>query len=192
MSLSGLGRAWTKTIRLFEKTKTPYVTIGGLAVAVVGEPRATVDLDFDVKIERTSVDKISAFIETAAKLGFKVDKKQVLEDAACGGAFCLSCYGKRIDFILASTLLEEDIFKRRQKILLLGSKAYFPSPEDLILLKIVPGRTQDLADIEKIVSRHRGRLDLEYLLGWGRKLSDEAENFRIYNTLKSFCERRVH
>lgn len=182
--LSGFELAWNKTLDFLEALHVPYLTIGGLAVAVVGEPRATVDLDFDIKISKNDPQALEDLLAKAKKFNFEFNKTQALADAAQKGAFRLHCSGKRIDFILASTPLEEDMFRRAQKIKLLGRQANFPQPEDLILLKIVPGRTQDIADIEKILRRHKANLDTKYLLDAAQKISDAMENGRVYSALK--------
>ena len=79
-------------------------------------------------------------------------------------------------------------FNRRKTIALYGIKAFFPTPEDLILFKIIPGRKQDLLDAERVVLRHEGKLDTEYLKSWARKLSDQAEDMRIWNELKTLLK----
>jgi len=65
-------------------------------------------------------------------------------------------------------------------------KAFFPTPEDLVLLKLVPGRLQDLLDVQRIIQRHKKRLDVKYLRDWARRLSDVAEDTRIINELEKF------
>lgn len=69
-------------------------------------------------------------------------------------------------------------------IKLYGMKAYYPTPEDFILLKIIPGRLQDLVDVERVVTRYRDRLNIKYLKTWAQRLSDEAQDMRIYKTLE--------
>ena len=58
------------------------------------------------------------------------------------------------------------------------------SQPNLDLLKLVPGRSKDLFDIESILLRHRGKLDLTYLEHWAQRLADEMEEVRIWNTLQ--------
>ena len=180
--------AWQKIIDLLETTQTPYIVIGGLAVAVVGEPRATMDLDFDIKIQRNSPQALREFLTKAKEAGFDFDEKQILHDAVARGAFRLLYEGRHIDLILASTPLEEAAIGSSQKVKLLDRQANFPRPEDLILLKIIPGRAQDIADIERIMRLHKNRLNLKYLLDWARRLSDEMEDMRVYNTLKQMSD----
>ena len=41
-----------------------------------------------------------------------------------------------------------------------------------------------MADIEGIVGRKGADLDREYLLDWARRLSDQAQDMRIYSDIK--------
>lgn len=93
-----------------------------------------------------------------------------------------------IDFLIASTKFEESALRRKKQLKLYDIYADFPTPEDLIFFKIIPARNIDLADIENIAIRHKGKLDKKYLLNWAMKLSDEAEDMRIYEDLKKLLE----
>ncbi len=46
----------------------------------------------------------------------------------------------------------------------------------------------DLLDAERIVMRHKEKLDIGYLQSWARKLSDQAEDMRIWNELKTLLK----
>jgi predicted nucleotidyltransferase len=78
--------------------------------------------------------------------------------------------------------------ERRKEIPLYGIKAFFPTPEDLILLKIIPGRDKDLLDAKNIVLRHKGKLDINYLKKWAEVFSDEAQDMRICNLLNKLLK----
>ena len=73
---------------------------------------------------------------------------------------------------------------------LLEALANFPSPEDFILFKLIPGRSKDLLDVESVILRHRDTLDRDYLQQWAQRLSDEMEDLRLFNTLTRLLERR--
>lgn len=60
--------------------------------------------------------------------------------------------------------------------------------EDLILLKLIPGRPKDLLDVESICLRQGGRLDIDYLTRWARTICDESEDFRILRQLKKYLK----
>ena len=107
-------------------------------------------------------------------------KKQVRET----GTFKIYWGETHIDFIIASTKFEKSALKRKAEIKIYGIKAWYPTPEDLILFKVIPGRSIDIADAENITRRNAKKLDFEYLESWATKLSDEAEDARIYNEIK--------
>jgi len=170
-----------KVIEFLEKYKFEYLIIGGVAASVLGEPRATGDIDISLSIRK---NKIKDFLKYAEKEGFRFNSKEVDKRVKETGTFKIWYDDVHIDFIIVSTGFEKSAFKRKQKLSFLGLQANFPSPEDLILLKIIPGRPLDIRDAENIAIRHKNELDEEYLLSWAEKLSDEAEDMRIYNEIK--------
>ncbi len=176
-----LEEVYKKVVTFLNKGKYKYLIIGGIAAGTLGEPRVTGDVDVDIMLNQ---EDIGGFLDKAKKAGFKVSQKKCLEAAEQTGTFQINYGVFHVDFIIASTDFENQAFKRRNIIRLYGIKAFFPTPEDLILLKIIPGRRQDLLDAEKIVLRHREKLDIDYLKNWGRELSDQAEDMRIWNELK--------
>ena len=79
--------------------------------------------------------------------------------------------------------MESYLDKIWELVSLYGVRGFFPTPEDLILLKLIPGRAKDIADVETLVSRNAGKLDEEYLRDWAMRLCDEAQDMRIWNIL---------
>jgi predicted nucleotidyltransferase len=178
---------YKKVVIFLHRRKYKYLIIGGIAAGTLGEPRVTGDVDVDINLSQES---IVDFLDKAKKAGFKVSKKKCVKTAAQMGTFQINYGYFHIDFIVASTDFEEEAFKRRQTVRLYGIKAFFPTPEDLILLKIIPGRKQDLVDAEKVILRHKKRLDMAYLQNWARKLCDQAEDMRIWNDLNKLLKDR--
>ncbi|OGW08770.1 MAG: hypothetical protein A2W77_07230 [Nitrospinae bacterium RIFCSPLOWO2_12_39_16] len=172
---------YKRIITFLNNQKINYLVIGGIAVSVIGEPRETVDIDFCIFIKKADADN---FLKKAADTGYIVDKKGMLKQAELTGSFKIMDGKVCIDFLISSHKLEKSALNRKIEVEMHGVKAYYPTPEDLILLKIVPGRLQDLADIENIAKRYSGKLDKRYLLDWAKKLSDEAEDMRIYREVK--------
>lgn len=176
---------FVKLASFLNREKSEYIIIGGMAVGILGEPRVTGDIDVDILLDK---DNISDFLEKAKKSGFKINKQRSVERAAKTSIFQIDYEDYHVDFIIATIDLEKEAFKRKKAITVHGVKAFFPTPEDLILLKIVPGRPKDLIDAQNIVLRHRGRLDTKYLINWAQKLSDEAQDMRIYNDLRKLLK----
>jgi hypothetical protein len=176
-----LDDVFKKVISFLNKEKVEYIIIGGIAAGTLGEPRVTGDIDADILLDK---DKMGGFLSKAEKSGFKVNRKRCIETAKRVSVFQINYGDFHVDFIIASTDLEREAFRRKRIIRLYGLKAFFPTPEDLILLKIIPGRPQDLIDAEKVIIRHKEKLDVKYLKDWAQRLSDEAQDLRIYNELK--------
>lgn len=178
---SSLDRLYSATLSFLKKEKIPYLLIGGLAVGVLGEPRMTQDIDLIIFVPKKSAPEV---IKKATKAGFWANITSATKDIELKGAFRLDFDNLWVDIIISSTEFENSAFKRKKQIKLLGKKAFIPSPEDLILLKLIPGRDKDILDVKSIIERYKGKLDKLYLEKWAQKLSDEAENLRIWNTLK--------
>ena len=174
-----------KTIRFLEREKVPHFILGGVAVGVLGEPRFTLYIDLDIFVER---ENLGLFLKRAKDGPFQFNVKEAMVNAEKFGTFRLSCDGVQVDMILASTVLEESALRRRKQAVLFGRKIFFPTAEDLVLLKLIPGRPKDLIDVESICIRNKGKLDTGYLRGWAQKICDESEDFRVLRQLKTFLE----
>ncbi len=179
--------AYKKIVQFLNSGRYNYIIIGGIAASTLGEPRITADIDVDIVINKNDVPH---FLNKATKVGFKVPVKKCIESVRRRGVFQISFGDYHIVFIIASTDLETRACQRRRVIQLHGIKAFFPTPEDLILLKIIPGRDKDLLDAKSIALRHKGKLDTRYLKTWARKLCDEAEDMRIWNSLNNLLKAR--
>ena len=172
--------AYKKITEFLNSGRFNYIVIGGIAASTIGEARVTVDIDVDIVIDRKDVPEL---LDKLKKAGFQVPMKECLESARQTGVFQISFGDYHIDFIIASTELEINACQRRHEISLHGIKAFFPTVEDMILLKLVPGRTKVIADIEGLISRHRKKLDKKYLKNWAMQLCDESQDMGIWNTL---------
>lgn len=172
---------YRKIASLLNNGKYKYLIIGGIAAGAIGEPRVTGDIDIDILLGKK---ECSIFIKKLEKAGFDINKETVKKTLKDTGTFKVYYGGFHIDFIVCSTELEKEALKRSITLNLYKTPAPFPTPEDLILLKIIPGRPQDLLDIENIITRHKKRLNIEYIMNWAKKLSEEAEDMRFHNQLK--------
>jgi hypothetical protein len=138
---------------------TPYLIIGGLAVAVIGEPRMTGDVDV---IGYLSMEQATELIDTAVAAGFEVapDERERLHAT---GTLRFTKGRFQLDIILASLPFEDDARARARKRRLFGRLVPLPTPEDLILFKVLAGRDKDLVDAVGIARRHLTALDHRYL-----------------------------
>ncbi|MBI3330986.1 MAG: hypothetical protein HYZ96_02610 [Candidatus Omnitrophica bacterium] len=165
----------------FEQLQVPYLVIGGIAQAVIGEPRMTHDVDCIIAVLHDRLEDVLTGLQHA---GFEVDQGAARAQVASTGTFSVTRGRWRVDLIVASTEFEQSAFRRAQRMRLFDVDIPLPTPEDFVLLKLVPGREKDLLDAKIVLIRHRDRLDRVYLEQWAQRLSDEAEDSRIWQTLQ--------
>lgn len=137
-----------------------YLVVGGLAVIAVGEPRTTADADAIIFM---SPDEVGALIKHAAAAGFELREDVERERLETTGTIRFRRGRFQIDLITASLPFEEVAYQRAGFHELFGIRLPFPSPEDLILFKVLAGRDKDILDAIGVVRRHADRLDVEYL-----------------------------
>jgi hypothetical protein len=183
--VGSLPQTFREVVSLLQKEKYNYLVIGGIASGILGNPRMTQDVDISLCIKSSEVKD---FLKKTKGYGFDVEEKEMLQRARETGTFKILKSGFHIDFIIPSTKFEREALKRKQRLKVYGIDAWFPTPEDLILFKIVPARHIDMADIEGIIARYPEGLDKNYLMNWAQRLSDEAQDMRIYNTLKKLLK----
>ena len=179
--MKSLPEVFRKTISFLDKQGFDYLVIGGIAASILGHPRMTADVDICIFIKKSLV---KGFLQRAKKDGFTFKEKDIIKKINETGTFQILLNEFHIDFLILSTDFEKSALARKKRLNIYGIEAPLPTPEDLILFKIIPARHIDLADAENIVKRHYGKLDEIYLEKWAMKLSDEAEDMRIYNEVK--------
>lgn len=158
-----------------------YLVVGGLAVVAVGEPRTTGDADAIVFVSPAEAE---ALIVAAACAGFTLDEAVEQRRLATTGTMRFRRGRFQIDLITASLPFEETAFRRSSRHRLFGVELPFPSPEDLILLKVLAGRDKDMLDALGVARRHHARLDVGYLESTLQPICDEAEDHAPWQRLQ--------
>ena len=164
-----------------ESQGTRYLVIGGLAVVAVGEPRTTADADAIVFVSPSEADSL---IRRAVETGFDVRQDVERERLATTGTMRFRKGRYQIDLITASLPFEETAYRRASVHELFGIRLPFPSPEDLILLKVLAGRDKDMLDATGVVRRHGERLDVAYLEHTLRPICELAEDMTPWSRLQ--------
>lgn len=142
----------------------PYAIIGGTAVQIWGEPRFTQDLDLTV------LAPIETFSETIEQLLTRLEPRRAdaLEFARRNRVLLTqTSTGYPVDISFGLPGYEEEVINRSVLEEIAPGKAVsFCSPEDLIIHKSIAGRGHDEMDIQSIISRQKGALDLPYIRYW--------------------------
>ena len=166
--------------RLCEKTKIAYALLGGLAVAFYGEPRMSFDIDINILLGNK---RLKGFLKTAREFGFiplpPALKKFIAATGVIPMRFSKNGVTGRCDFIIAQNPLEYAGIKRAFTRNIYAIKLKMIRCEDLVLHKITSDRPRDLEDLRGILIRQRGKLDLEYIRGWLKKIDKLSDNHKL-------------
>lgn len=176
--MQGVDAAARMFADLFERHELPYAIMGGMAIRVYAIPRPTFDVDFTVAIDR---DALPTLYEAAEALGFSIPTVQktgwidrVRDFPVVKFQWFIGDRAIDVDLFLAEKPFQHEVMRRRQYHGANGWKAWFVSPEDLILLKLCAKRPKDLVDIGDILFI-QAALDEEYLRLWAARLDVLAE-----------------
>lgn len=143
---------------ILKKHHIRYCLIGGIAAGYWGQPRYTHDMDFTV----VSLDhNLSGLTKILQQEGCKVLSK--------GDKIQVTGKGKLhfiADFILAEMNYQDWVIQRAKPVTMFDIDVPICSAEDLIILKLIANRRQDLLDIENILKYQKDTVDKEYLQKW--------------------------
>ena len=82
--------------------------------------------------------------------------------------------GISIDFIFSFTKYETQAIKRANPVKMLNAYVNFASLEDVVIHKIIAGRTRDLEDVETILLKNP-KYDEKYIKKWLNKFDKSLQ-----------------
>jgi len=170
-------------VALFDDLSIRYTTIGGIALAMVSEPRFTRDIDTVIWIER---EDWGPFIQQAVNHGFEPRNKEPLDFAQQHRIFLLTHRntGITVDISLGALPFEEEMINRSVIAEKDELRLKVPTPEDLIIMKIIAGRPKDLVDIASILKFHKN-LDIKRVKFWVKQFAEVLEMPEILENLEN-------
>lgn len=145
-----------------QESKIKYLVIGGIAVNLHGFQRTTGDIDIMLAMESENVLK---FIKIAKKLNLaprvpvkpedfadpkKVENWKKYKNMKVFSFIDIDNPAISIDIMTENYIPFDESYKRRKNVKAWGITIPVVSIEDLIKLKKISGRPQDLADIEAL------------------------------------------
>lgn len=170
--MTALERAIVEIVGVLEALNIDYMLIGGIANAVWGEPRATVDVDVTIAVDEplipATIGRLAEHVRFAVAdpVSF-VGRTRVLPIDTRSGV--------RADVIFALLPFEMSALRRARSVRLAGRDVRVVTPEDLIVMKIISERPRDLADAEGLTRRRIHELDLDYLAPLVREMAASLE-----------------
>ncbi len=142
----------------FNEYRVKYLIVGGYAVAIHAQPRATKDLDIFVQPEPQNGEAVYAAL---LKFGAPMGDLKPADLIDTGSFFRMGVAPQMIEILpLLSGVKFDDAWKRRLETVIdeqTGLKAFVISADDFITNKLAMGRHQDLADVEAVRAAQRLR-----------------------------------
>lgn len=163
-------------IDLLRGRRIKFIVIGGIAVTAIGEPRFTADLDV---VAFTDLENLEKLLADAAAKRWQVDPRAELRAAKAGESVRLKRGRFHLDIIVRSLFIEDLAYEHSRSLRLFRRNVRLPSPEDLVVLKVVAGRPRDIQDVEGILRRHGASLDRRYIERTLARVCDLAEDHEI-------------
>jgi hypothetical protein len=143
-----------------EAATIPYAVGGALALGVWAFPRATLDVDLNVFVPIEDLARVFVVLEAA---GCTVTRESALARAASDGYFEAYAGPMRIDVFVPSIPFYENVRRRIRQATLEGRPAWYLSPEDLAVMKLLFFRPKDLLDLERLVALRAADFDRRYV-----------------------------
>jgi len=170
---------------LLEAEGIPNIFIGGIAVAVWGEPRLTRDIDIKVLIHREERARLLAILDEFTPLNADPDEAF----RRLGLAFFHDPHGIRIDVMLADTIFDETAIERARSMELFnGTMIRVCTAEDLIIYKLLSTRTKDRGDVESIIQKQGDTLDGVYIETWLAQFEEALADGTLIQEFRNLCQ----
>jgi hypothetical protein len=152
-----------------KSTGVPSMVIGGVAAAILGRPRLTRDVD---ALAIMPEDKWADALSAAKRHGIEARVDNPLEFARRTYMLLLRHVktGVDIDVLLGRLPYQQDAVRRGKFRNINGIRMKVPQVEDMLIMKAIAQRPQDLRDIEGILDVHP-EADIERVRQWVREFS---------------------
>jgi hypothetical protein len=160
---------------VFDRLNLNYFITGSIATSYYGEPRFTNDIDVIVEL---ATEDILKFCQSFPTGDFYLSAEAVRSAIRERRQFNIlhPATGLKVDvFVLKDTAFEQSRYNRRQLLKIReGQNAWFATPEDVILKKLVCYKEGEsgkhIRDILGVLKIQENSIDLAYLAYWAAQL----------------------
>ncbi len=156
-------------IDALEETSIPYMVVGSFSTNYYGVARLTNDADFVIQAEAGAISALASRLGP----GFRLDPQMAFElvTGTTKHVVQLTDTPFIIElFHLSDDSHDQERFRRRRRVKLLGRESYLPTVEDVIVTKVrwfAQGeRDKDSGDVRNVIAIQGGRIDWDYVCSW--------------------------
>jgi hypothetical protein len=149
-----------------DEDQLEYAIGGALALTAWAIPRDTHDVDISVFAAEAELPRV---IDALERSGVMVDRADAVKSVSRIGMFTGRAGRTLVDVFISTHPHFLEMRNRRQRLKYpSGATLWFLSAEDLTVMKLLYGRTKDIADLERMFSALT--LDLAYVRLWLAKM----------------------
>ncbi len=170
------------------RARVPAMVVGGVAASILGRPRATRDID---TLAILPEHRWSDVLAEAKNHGIAARIEQPLDFARRTRVLLLRHVdsGIDIDVILGRLPYEEEAVARSEPHDFAGVQVKLPQVEDLLIMKAIAQRPQDVRDIEGLLDAHPDA-DVARVRGWLREFATAMTMPDILEGFERLLEQR--
>lgn len=162
-----------RMIDMFDQMTIPYMLVGSYSSNYYGRPRSTRDADFVIVVSDEQISKLRIGLLP----DFHLDAQMSFETVTMHTRYVITHHETAFKielFLLTADAYSQERFKRRRHVDFEGRRAWLPTPEDVIVQKVLWGKTarrsKDIEDVQQVLGLQRENLDLTYIRHWCDRL----------------------
>lgn len=174
--------------RWFTGSSVDFLVIGGVAVSLLARPRTTQDIDVLSLLDESQWE---GFVKTGSRFGFIPRINDALEFAQKNRILLMRHKKSQLDIDISFGILpfEEESLKRKVIRRIGELNVPLPTPEDLIIMKAMAHRPQDMVDIAVILETCP-KSDLKRIRECVREFADVLGKPEILSQLEKVIRER--
>ena len=172
----------------FNETKVPYAIIGGAAIGLIAQPRATQDVD---AVAWLDLDNAAEFLNFGEHFGFVPRVSDPLEFARKSRVLLIRHAETNINVDISCGVLpfEREMIERSVEFKTGELTLKVASPDDLIITKAIAHRRRDLIDIDSLLDIYPD-LDLSRVRRWVKEFAAVLEMPELVSDLEKLLKDR--
>src|SRR3990167_11100214 len=141
---------------ILDQLNISYALIGGIAAGYWSNQRYTRDMDLTLFFKGEDWIQLKKQLESSSEI--KINQIAEEKDLEFPYLIRIEYRSYPIDLIISLTEFQKSMISRRVEVELLGKKIKIATQEDVIISKLIAGRSQDLVDIESILKRFSNQI----------------------------------
>jgi hypothetical protein len=175
--------------RAFSAFGHEWVIIGAVAVGLVAVPRFTSDLDVLTILDTSEAPRLMDFLAAEGFVPLFSDALGLVKRTRILPVRH-PAIGAKVDIALGCMPFEEEVVARSVEHVERGVRFRVPTAEDLIILKAIAFRDQDIPDIRRIAETNP-KLDRKRIKRWVTEYAELLEKPGLWPDVERLLEREL-